>query len=380
MDGGVDGHHGRVSSVGGGVPAHGGGLGCFLVGATGALTADGQALLGSVTDTPYDVRLVLGEERPADGHAYLGAAFVAAGERSLRERGLVAVEVEGRTCRGVNEAGLALTEAGVFEAPAAGAGGAAARASVLDALDELLRTCASVAEAIAFLETFGPSAYATSLLLADAAAHIAQVELGARGTAVLARHSPANPGLLVAANCFLALDGTSAAALPGDPRNNNGCRLDRGRELGARLAGTLSPERLAQLLADHDNADRDPAGNPLVPYWGYSICNHGTRGGRHAGDGEDPAWGTVAAEIIEPAARRLWFAYGWPCGAAPEHEDQLLQERSWGSFAPFLLGADGEPGPYTTVDGGVTALGVRSTLAAARGLRLRRATRAAGGS
>lgn len=348
-------------------PVHAGGLGCFLVGATGSLTGDGEALLGSVTDTPYDVRLVLTQERPADGHGYLGAEFAVTGDRSLRERGLVAVEVERRTCRGVNDAGLALTEAGVFEAVGLGSGD---RDSVLEALGELLRTCATVDEAIAFLEAFGESAYATCLLLADVDANIAQVELGALGTAVVARHSRADPGLLVAANCFLSLGGTSTAGLPDDVRNNNGCRLERGRELGAELAGSLTPNRLARILADHDNADRDPAANPLVPYWGYSICNHGTRGGDAAGGAERlPAWGTVAAEILEPAARRVWFAYGWPCGAPPKHDDQLLQERSWGGFAPFAPTGDGEVGPLTTVEGGVTALGVRSLLAGSAGLR-----------
>ena len=32
-------------------------MGCFLIGVTGnAYTADGEALLGSITDDPYDIR------------------------------------------------------------------------------------------------------------------------------------------------------------------------------------------------------------------------------------------------------------------------------------------------------------------------------------
>lgn len=64
---------------------------------------------------------------------------------------------------------------------------------------------------------------------------------------------------------------------------------------------------------------------------GYSICNHGTRH-QETYPHEDLPWGTVSAEIMQPAQRLFWYAYGWPCGERPKYGDQIYQDRSWGSF------------------------------------------------
>ena len=101
-------------------------------------------------------------------------------------------------------------------------------------------------------------------------------------------------------------------------------------------ATTTWPADAARILSDHANDDRDPLANPLVPSWGYSICNHGTRG-RDDYTAEDLPWGTDSGEILAPSTRTLWYAYGWPCGRTPAHGDQLYQERSWGEFVPFVL-------------------------------------------
>ncbi len=334
---------------------------CFLLGATGTWTENGDALIASITDVPYDVRTVTKVERPADGLPYLGVEFVSINDKSLFERGLADVDVEGAPCRGVNEAGLSFSEAcgferaGLAETPPP---------SIMEGFDGMLRNCATVDEAIAFLEAWGPSSYATSLLIADGDGVLAQVELGTLGIALVDRHTPEDPGMLIVANCFVSLGGTADVATLDNHANNNLCRVERGQQLGEALRGKISVESLRRVLSDHGNITRDPAENPLAKFWGYSICNHGTRGDYKPEAGEDePAWGTVSAEILEPAARRLHFAYGWACGAPPEYDDQLLQGRSWGWFAPFQLDPDSPAGLYSTTHGDITALGARATAA-----------------
>ena len=71
-----------------------------------------------------------------------------------------------------------------------------------------------------------------------------------------------------------------------------------------------------------------------------------------------PAWGSVSAEIIDPVGGVFWYAYGWPCGEAPEHGDQMLQERAWGRFLGFPVAGLPE-GDYTTLTGELTHLAAR---------------------
>jgi len=111
------------------------------------------------------------------------------------------------------------------------------------------------------------------------------------------------------------------------------------------------------VLCDHGHKDRFASENTLVPGHGFSVCNHGSLGGPsfHA---EAPAWGSVSAEIIDPVDGVFWYAYGWPCGEAAQFGDQMLQERSWGSFVGFPL-ADLPAGQYSTLTGELTALAMR---------------------
>ena len=111
---------------------------------------------------------------------------------------------------------------------------------------------------------------------------------------------------------------------------------------------------LAAILRDHGFRERFAGDNPLTPGHGYSICNHGTLGGDHF-SARRPAHGSISAEIIDPVDGIFWYAYGWPCGEAPEAGDQLLQERSWGAFVGFPLAAL-TAGTYTTLEGELTSL------------------------
>jgi hypothetical protein len=54
----------------------------------------------------------------------------------------------------------------------------------------------------------------------------------------------------------------------------------------------------------------------------------------------------------------FWYTYGWPCGEAPEHGDQMLQERAWGRFLGFPV-AGMPAGEYTTLTGDLTHLAAR---------------------
>ncbi|MEM8680612.1 MAG: hypothetical protein AAGF97_14790, partial [Planctomycetota bacterium] len=90
------------------------GMGCFLIGATGdGITVKGDALLGSVSDDPYDVRTFVRVINPPSFPAHVGTELISTSGHTLLERGYFADP--GETTRGVNEAGLAFTCAMVFE-------------------------------------------------------------------------------------------------------------------------------------------------------------------------------------------------------------------------------------------------------------------------
>jgi hypothetical protein len=125
-------------------------------------------------------------------------------------------------------------------------------------------------------------------------------------------------------------------------------------KLELRVKGRLDPFSPA-------NREWDPVDNPLLPAWGYSICNHGTRR-QETYPHEDLPWGTVSAEIMQSSQRLFWYAYGWPCGEPPEYGDQIYQDRSWGRFVPFGFGAskDEEITVLATLEGEITPAGLKS--------------------
>ena len=50
--------------------------------------------------------------------------------------------------------------------------------------------------------------------------------------------------------------------------NNNGVRLQRGRELCEKWKGFIDVDKVAQILSDHANRTRDPLKNILLEAWG----------------------------------------------------------------------------------------------------------------
>ncbi|MGE0529040.1 MAG: hypothetical protein AB7P49_18425, partial [Bdellovibrionales bacterium] len=180
---------------------------------------------------------------------------------------------------------------------------------------------------------------AYSILLADAAGDLAHVEAGAFGVNVYRHFSRQKPGMVFAVNCYLSsqqLANNASNAGLDNKENNNLPRRERGQLLASKSEGHLDVSALAHILSDHGNRERNPMENPLLEGWGYSICNHGTRG-QDTYPPESLPWGTVSAEILQPKARTLWYAYGWPCGQKPEFGDQIYQDKSWGKFIPFAI-------------------------------------------
>jgi hypothetical protein len=336
--------------------------GCFLIGVTGrGFSLNGEALIGSVSDDPYDIRTFLRLVTPAEKLAHIGTELVSTSEHTLVERGYFAHP--GETTRGLNAGGLAFTCAMVFEKelpertlPAT---------SFADLTQKMMRECATVVDAIDLFQAAGATTPAYSVLLADANGDLAHLEVGSFGVNVNHHYSREKPGMVFAVNCYLSqglVNYNAPNSVIENLRNNNHARRERGRQLAQESKGKLDVSVLARILTDHDNGERDPMDNPLLEAWGYSICNHGTR--RQATyPHEALPWGTVSAEIMQPSERLFWYAYGWPCGQQPEYGDQIYQEKSWGRFIPFGFGdstaEEQEITVLATVDGEITPAGLR---------------------
>lgn len=328
-------------------------MGCFLIGATGeGYTTNGEALLGSVSDDPYDVRTFVRSIHPLNRLAHVGTELVATKGPSFEERGFFCKE--GDTSRGVNSAGLAFTCAMLFENKTLQK--KLNRLSFSQLSQEMMEGCSSVNEAIDLMKKAEAVAPPFSVLLADSKGDIAHVEAGSFGVEVLHHYSKERPGALFAVNCYQAkqsLKYNDPSATVENSMNNNGVRLRRGHELCEKWKGMIDVDKIAHILSDHANRERDPLDNNLLDGWGFSICNHGTRHNDTRHHSEFP-WGTVSAEILEPSTKTLHYCYGWPCGEKPQYEDQLLQENSWGKFHPFTISDDVPPNQkkvLTTVEG-----------------------------
>lgn len=325
-----------------------GSMGCFLMGVTGpGITANGEALIGSVSDDPYDVRTFLRQVKPAGSQAHMGTELVSTTEHTLVERGYFVDP--GETTRGITESGLAFTCAMVFEKE--GAETNRHPTSFADLSRDMMTRCRTVNDAIDLFQSAGASSPPFSILLADAKGDLAHVEAGAFGVSVNHHYSRENPGMVFAVNCYLSetlVNHNAPDSVIQNTRNNNLARRERGKQLARELQGRLDVAALSRILSDHANRERDPMDNPLLPAWGYSICNHGTRH-QDTYPHEDLPWGTVSAEIMQPSQRLFWYAYGWPCGERPEYGDQTYQDRSWGRFVPFGFGAGGGEDEEITV-------------------------------
>ena len=338
--------------------------GCFLIGVAGQdITCDGNALIGSVSDDPYDIRTFLKAVRSAGKLDHVGTELISTTDHTLTERGYFARP--GETTRGLNRAGLAFTCAMILEdesyEPPKGL------TPYADLTDCLMRSCERVDDAVALFKSHGAVTPAYTVLLADADGNLAQMEVGSFGIEVLHRYSRSDPGIVISINCYqsqvLKKYNKPDSRLT-NLENNNGARLERGKQLAEQYKGKFDVAILVEVLSDHNNRERDPLENPILPAWGYSICNHGTRS-RADYPIEDLPWGTVSAEISEPSTSRFWYAYGWTCGEQPEYGDQIFQHKSWGRFLPFALPEnlafdEGEQVELlSTVEGDVTAAGAR---------------------
>ena len=339
------------------------GMGCFLIGVTGpGVSANGEALIGSVSDDPYDVRTFLRRINPTDSQAHIGTELISTTEHTLAERGYFAEP--GETTRGITESGLAFTCALVLEKEEAGTQGDPP--FFRDLTRKMMTSCRTVSDAIDLFQSAGSSKPAFSILLADAKGDLAHVEAGAFGIHVNHHYSRENPGMVFAVNCYLSRElvgHNTPDSVIENTKNNNLARRERGKQLAEKFKGRLDVAALARILSDHGNRERDPLDNPLLPAWGYSICNHGTRR-QETYPHEDLPWGTVSSEILQPSQKLFWYAYGWPCGERPEYGDQIYQDKSWGKFVPFgfdaAKGESEEKTVFATKEGEITPAGLKS--------------------
>lgn len=337
-------------------------MGCFLMGVTGiGWTKDGSALIGSVSDDPYDIRTFVKSVHVENGFSHVGTELISTSRHTLTERGYFARP--GETTRGTNEKGLSFTCAMVIEVeddPEKPSG----LTHYADVTEEMMRTCETVEDAIRLFQSYGSVQPAYSVILADARGGLAHLEVGSYGISVFAQHSQENPGAVLAVNCYRTprfISKNSEVTRMENKQNNNLTRYTRGLQALESLKGQFTVEKVIELLSDHVNREIDPLQNPVLPGWGYSICNHGTRGKDDYPE-EDLPWGTVSAEIMHPAENRFWYTYGWSCGGPKEYGDQLFQENTWRRFLPFsiLASSPSAPGTFrlTTNDGYLTANGI----------------------
>ena len=324
---------------------------CTNFGLTGAsVDPFGKVLLGSVSDDPYDIRTRVVVERSGEGYAFIGTELAAVSSTvSLPDYN---ASVAGWPTRALNEKGLGYTWTFVAEKPDNAAPADGCKSA--DAFAEIMRTCATVTEAIDRLSRM-PRNFSGAFMLADRLGELAVVEAGRKSLAVTQRHSMVHGGAAVSVNCWLVQseEGLPICAVD-ETAVPNHSRYTRARALLRAASERADFDQLAAMLCDHDGRERFAGDNPWIPGHGYSICNHGSL--REPGfSAARPAHGTVSAEIIDCVGGVFWYAYGWPCGEAPEGDDQLLQDRSWGRFIGFPLAAL-PAGVYTTLSGELTHL------------------------
>jgi len=327
---------------------------CTNIGATGsAVLPRGRVYIGGVSDDPYDIRTKVIVRRPERGHAFVGTHLAPLAVASAQG---YSDSVSGAPTRGLNEQGLAFTWTLALEKADNPAPEGAMKPH--DVWAAVMSGCATVAEALELLERL-PRGFAGAGMLADRDARLVLVEIGRKRINVTERLDVQAGGTAVNVNCWVGMqaeEGDPLCALE-NPEVPNQSRYTRAKKLLAETEGRIDLATMARLLGDHEHRERFAGENPWIPGHGYSICNHGSLRGA-AFDGARPAWGSVSAEIIDPIGGVFWYAYGWPCGEAPDHGDQMLQERSWGRFLGFRV-AGMPAGDYTTLTGELTHLAAR---------------------
>jgi hypothetical protein len=329
---------------------------CTNISAAGRSLRDAaKVYIASVSDDPYDLRTRLVVVRPKSGYAYIGTDLSPI-------TAVVSVEsysesTSGFPTRGLNEKGLAFTWAYAWENPDNPVLRHGRKAN--EAWDELMRRCATIDEGIELLTDL-PRDFGAAGMLADRNGDCVLVEIGRRRIEVARRFSRDIGGTGINVNCWMRMQEEE-----GDPRAGldvstapNRSRYERAKDQLGLLEGRIGLNEIRDILCDHANKDRFAGENSLLRGHGFSICNHGSMR-KPAFDPKEPAWGSVSAEIIDPVGGTFWYAFGWPCGEAPEYGDQYLQDRSWGQFVGFPL-KDLEEGDYTTLTGELTPLACRN--------------------
>jgi hypothetical protein len=282
---------------------------------------NGEVVMASTSDDPYDVLnhvVCAGGERP-----YLAV-------RVLCPPGAEKVPFDGMLTRGLNLAGLGFTYAFV--------GDPDATEEPQTWGDEFLRECTTVAEALSWLGTRRGRLLPGNYLSGDAEGDAAAVEVTARDVRARA-HDPGSA--LVCANRWEEhpTPGTSFETMSEE-------RYQRGRHL---LGAAPHPiEHAADWIRDHGNGEDDANRD-----YGGSICNHGRTGG------------TISGELFDLRGRRLWYAFGWPCGERQGHEES--DRTPWRRFTAFAVDRI-DPDTtglqeVTTPEGGVTTLGMALAVA-----------------
>jgi len=330
-------------------------IACVNVGATGrSVLPPGRTYIGSVSDDPYDIRTRVVVTRRPGAFSFVGTDLVSV-DPSVSDPEYMTM-VRGAPSRGINEEGLSFTwtlalEKGENQPPQNAMGPA-------ELWGHILEECSTVAEAIDRLTTL-PRGFAANGMLADREGDLAAVEFGRKRLTVRQKYSLSEGGTATNVNCWIRMqeeEGDPLVSLD-NPAVPNKLRYERAEELLAKMNGRINLEAMRQILTDHVNRERSAGENPWIPGHGYSICNHGSlRTTRF--EREKAGCGSVSAEIIDPMAGVFWYAYGWPCGEPAVYGDELLQEKSWGTFVGFPL-ADLPAGEYTTLSGELTALACR---------------------
>jgi len=307
-------------------------LHCTLAGATGTATVDGHPLIASTSDDPFTIRTRLVVVAPSQGYK-----FIATQIDSLP--GTAIVEFQHMHGRGVNERGFAYTWSGAPPNPEHEPDYSQAYGLPFQQFGRLLLSGAqSVNEAIELLKS-NPRAIHGNFLFADASGEVALVEVSTHSLNVETR---IHDGWLGRTNHWISPQMARIGHYSGD-KDSSTVRLDRIRALLEEGSGQLDVEFLARCFRDHATLEKTT----------WSICAHG-----HNGSPDGICSGTVSSEIIQPAARTMYYCYGWPCGGQVAYPDaQLYQDRSWGYYLPFHLD-DLEPGEYVTMDGRLTPLGI----------------------
>lgn len=331
---------------------------CTNIGATLGLNHGGPVLIGSVSDDPYDIRTKVIVRRPDEGYAYVGTHLAPLpGTASAAE---YSDEVSGAPTRGLNEKGLAFTWTLALEKSQNQAPEGALKPH--DAWDQVMRRCANVEQALALLAEL-PRGFSGASMLADASGALALAEIGRKKIHVSEKLTGDRLGTAVNVNCWIGMqeaEGDPICALE-NPDVPNYSRYYRAKQLLGDAGSQIDLPAMVSILSDHAHKERFAGENPWIPGHGYSICNHGSLHKSAADtDSKTPPWGSVSAEIMAPADGVFWYAYGWPCGEAPQYGDQLLQERSWGKFLGFpITDPDLPAGDYTTLTGELTYLAVK---------------------